>query len=396
MRRNTTWPANRRERARDEQEHDAKLMAVASGVNEDILGADLFVRLPLQQVAPNRASFDLLLYNYFGAVGFVPEEQRVDSQKEGQFVKYGGLNGIEVGTITVRDLVYLAARRLTTPLDSRTEKAMVWLERVMAVAKQAANHLFERNGLSADRDLRAVLAYRKPQGNLHIEECSWAAALEQQSKMAGVDYRIMHPDDLLAWMQRLDSSETSGDISDEGWGIGERLAKSGVEEVAVMFDGEGYHFADADAFGTPSHAEYITGLWKHKYQGFVMVGAHELVEAEERLPEWLIPQERAEVLERVNRSLVPMFYGARFHPELSGLAERFSQANADEVYETFFREVNDGKIRLQLEQTTGRIMIDREDAYQKLSAIFEGRRADQQALETSFEAQEKKGRGIRV
>jgi hypothetical protein len=395
MRRNTTWSVNGRVRARDEQEHDAKLLAQASNFSEDILGADLFVRVPLQQVASHRISFDLLLYNYFGAIGFVPEEQRIDPHKEGQFVKYGGLNGIEVGTITVGDSVYFAARPLTTPLDSRTEKAMTWLERVMAVAKQAANHLFEKNGLSADRELRTVLAYRQGAGKLRIEELNWSAALDQQAKMAGVTYQIMHPNDLSDWMQRIDSSETSYDINDEAWGIGLELAKSGAEEIAVMFDGEQYSFADADAFGTPSQAEYITRFWKEKYQGFVLVGAQELVEAEKRLPPWVTPQERIEVFEQANRALVPVFYGARFHPELSELAKRFEEI--DEVYEAFFREVNKGKIRFELEKTTGRVVIDQEDAYHKLAAIFESRRTDQhKAIDASFQAQEKKGRGISV
>lgn len=397
MRRIITYtPADTRVRARDEHEQEAKTSAVASGVSEDILEADLFVRVPLQQVAPNRASFDLLLYNYFGAVGFVPEEQRIEPKNEGQFVRYASLNGIEVGTVTVGDSVYLAARPLTNPVNSRTEKAVTWMERVMAVAKQAANHLFERNGLSADRDLRTALAYREREGHLHIEECGWTAALNQQAKMIGVDYLVMHPGDLHEWMERIDSSETAFDIGDDEWGRAKVLIQTGAEDIAVMFDGDQYHFADVEAFGTPSQSEYITRLWQERYEGFVLVGAHELVDAEQRLPQWLTPEERAEVLERVNQSLVPMFYGARFHPELSELAERFPQVDTNKVYETFFQEVNDGKIRFQIEKTTGRIMIDREYAYQKVAAIFEARPMEQtEPIEASV-TQERKGRGISV
>jgi hypothetical protein len=394
MRRNKTYVsvAGTRVRARDEQEEEAKLRTQALGLSEEILRADLFVRVPLQQVTQNPGSFDLLLYNYFGATGFDPVEPEVEHQREGQFVKYGSLNGIEVGTIAVGDSVYLSARPLNEPTDPRAEKAMIWLERVMAVAKQAANHLFERNALR--EDLPAMMVHRYAESCLHIQECSWRAALAQQSQMLGVSYQTLDRTEFQEWMQRIAKKESAYDISNLEWAAGEKLIKSGVEEVALTFDGENYHFADADALGTPSQSEYLTKLWQQKHQGFVLVGAHELVDAKQRLPHWLTEDEKEAVLEQANRCLVPMFYGARFAPELSGLAQRFDQEDPDEVYEIFFREVNDGKIRFQLEQETGRILIDQEDAHRKLSALFEARRIDRQ--EPSFQAQEKKGRGISV
>ncbi len=117
MRRNQTFDvAGIRVRARDQDECTAKLDAWRRGVNRELLSAAIFVRLPLQKVINNQESVDRLLYNYFGALGFEPEETRTEAENEGQFVKYASLNGIDVGTITVGDSVYLAARPLSLTL----------------------------------------------------------------------------------------------------------------------------------------------------------------------------------------------------------------------------------------------------------------------------------------
>jgi hypothetical protein len=396
MRRNKTYTtAGTHVRARDEQERDAKIAACQCRVTEGLLDSDLFGRLPVQQVMPNRASFDLLLHNYFGAVGFSPEEKRAAPLGEVQFVKYGGLNGVEVGIITVRDLVYLAARPLRDPIDGPSEKALVWLEKVMETAKQAAQLLFEKNELSSDRDMRTVLAYRAPGGDLHVEEFSRTAFLDQQSKMAGVDYQIMRRDEFGEWMQRTDKNpELAFDISDKEWAVGEMLIETKAEEIAVMYDGAEYRFADADAIGTPSESEYIAKFWQQKFKGLVISGAEELVEARERLPEWLTPEEREKVIERVNRCLLPMFY-ARLQPELSVLTERFSEVDSIELYQTIFREVDDGKMRFQLDKKTGRVMIDPDDALERLATVFEVQRGSRQAIAFRSEAFSSEAQGRR-
>jgi hypothetical protein len=395
MRRNRTFLSveGTRVRARDEQEQNAKLGALASGVSEDVLRADLFARVPLQLVTPNRNSFDRVLYNYFGAIGFDAVEDRIEPEKEGQFVKYGSLKGVEVGTITIGDSVYLSARPLNDPVDPRGEKAMAWLERVMAVAKRAANHLFENNQLNEGKDLSAVMAYRPGEDLLNIQQRTWRSALTEQSQMLGVSYQILDRTEFQEWMERVAKRESAYDISKQEWAAGEKLIKTGAEEIAVMFDGEKYRFGDADTLGTASESEYVTRVWGRKYQGFILVGAHELVNARQRLPQWLSENEKTAVLEQANHCLVPMFWGARFAPELAGLSGRFNQVDPDEVYETFFKEVDDGNIQFRLDEESGRILIDQEDAYQKLSSIFESKRIDQQEASESFN---RKGRGISV
>src|SRR5271165_5747717 len=188
MRRNQTFHVvGQRMRARDEGERTAKLEAWTKGCHRDVLDADFFLRLPLQQVINNRESVDRLLYSYFGAIGFEPEESRIEPEYKGQFVKYAGLTGIEVGTITVGDTVYLAARPLQDPGDQTSAKTLTWLDKVMTTAKDAANHMFERNELKDSSNLRAVLAYRDPNRGFQIEECGWAFALSKQSKMVSVE-----------------------------------------------------------------------------------------------------------------------------------------------------------------------------------------------------------------
>ena len=375
MRRNQTFDvAGIRVRARDQDECTAKLDAWRRGVNRELLSADIFVRLPLQKVINNQESVDRLLHNYFGAIGFEPEETRTEAENEGQFVKYASLNGIDVGTITVGDSVYLAARPLRDPVDQASANTLAWLGRVMTTAKHAANHLFDQSALKAESDLRAVLAYRDRDGGFRIEERGWASVLSQQSKMVGIDYEyeIMHREEFAKWLKQMDDDY---DVTDKAWAAGEMLIKTEADEIAVIFEGDRYSFLDADAIGTPSQAEYIGNLWREKYQGFVLVGAHELVEAEERLPEWLTATEREGVMQRVNQSLRMLFYGAHIHPGLSELTERFTHIKDTDVYQTFFREVNDGNIRFQLNKN-GRVEVDTQDAVKRLEEVFKTAQAE--------------------
>src|SRR5260370_7744403 len=99
MRRNQTFDvAGIRVGARDQDECTAKLDAWRRGVNRELLSADIFVRLPLQKVINNQESVDRLLYNYFGALGFEPEQTRTEPENEGQFLKSPSLNSINAGT----------------------------------------------------------------------------------------------------------------------------------------------------------------------------------------------------------------------------------------------------------------------------------------------------------
>jgi hypothetical protein len=374
MRRNQTFNvAGRRVRARDEGERTAKLDAWTKGCHRDLLDADFFLRLPLQQVINNRESVDRLLHNYFGAIGFEPEESRIEPEYKGQFVKYAGLTGIEVGTITVGDSVYLAARPLQDPVDQTSAKTLVWLDRVMTVAKHAANHMFERNELNGCSDLRAVLAYRDPDGGFQIEECGWVFALSQQSKMVGVDYKLMQRDEFATWLKQMDDDYS---VTDEAWGVGELLIKREADEIAVIFDGDRYRFLDADVIGTPSQAEYIGNLWREKYQGFVLAGAHELVEAEERLPEWLTATEKERVMRSVNQSLRALFYGADLHPGMTEITRRFTHIADTDLFPSFFREVNAGNIRFQINKKTGRVEVDSQDAVKRLEEVFKAGQAE--------------------
>ena len=368
MRRNKTFNvAGQRVRARDEGERTAKLDAWTKGCHRDLLDADFFLRLPFQQVINNRESVDRLLASYFGAIGFEPEESRIEPEYKGQFVKYAGLTGIEVGTITVGDAVYLAARPLQDPADQTSAKTLAWLDKVMTTAKQAANHMFERNELKDSHNLPAVLAYRDPDGGFQIEECGWVFALSKQSKMVGADYTLMPKDEFATWLKQMDDNY---DVTDEAWGAGELLIKMEADEIAVIFDGDRYRFLDADVIGTPSRAEYIGNLWRERYQGFVLAGAHELVEAEERLPEWLTATEKERVMRSVNQSLRALFYGADLHPGMTEITRRFTHIADTDLFQALFREVNAGNIRFQINEKTGRVEVDSQDAVNRLEEVF--------------------------
>jgi hypothetical protein len=393
MRRNLTFDvAGIRVRARDQDECTAKLAAWRRGVHRELLNADLIVRLPLQNVINSQESVDRLLYNYFGALGFEPEESRIEAENEGQFKKYAGLNGIDVGTITVGDSVYLAARPLRDPVDRPSEKAMVWLDRVMTTAKHAANHVFEQSALKADSDLRAVLAYRDRDGDLRIEERGWASVLKQQSGMAGVHYRVMQRDQFAQWLKTMDDDYA---VTDKAWATGEMLIKKEADEIAMIFERGSYRLMDADAIGTPSQAEFVGNVWREKHQGFTLVGAHEMVEAQERLPEWLTETEREQVMQRVNQSLRMLFYGSSLHPGLSELTERFTHIKDTDVYQTFFREVNEGNIRFQRNKKNGRVEVDTQDAVKRLEEVFKTALAELPTTASRSDDQHQRN-GIRV
>ena len=400
MRRNQTFDvAGIRVRARDQDECTAKLEAWQRGCYSDILGVDIFVRLPLQQVTNNQQSVDRLLYNYFGSIGFGSEEEIRRSppstwsaiENEGRFMKYAGLNGIEVGTITVGDSVYLAARPLRDPVDKPSEKAVIWLDRVMTTAKHAANHVFEQSALKADSDLRAVLVYRDRDGDFRIEERGWASVLKQQADMAGVNYKVMQRDQFAQWLKTMDDDYT---VTDKAWATGEMLIKKEADEIAVIFDGDRYRLMDADAIGTPSQAEYIGNLWRETYQGFALVGAHEMVEAGERLPEWLTETEREQVTQCVNQSLRMLFYGSYLHPILPAVTDRFAHIKDTDFYRTFFREVNDGNIRFQLNKN-GRVEVDTQDALTRLEEVFKTAQAEEPAITGKSDGQHQR-KGFRV
>jgi hypothetical protein len=244
---------------------------------------------------------------------------------------------------------------------------LAWLDKVMITAKQAANHMFERNELKDSHNLPAVLAYRDPDGGFQIEECGWVFALSKQSKMVDADYTLMPKDEFATWLKLMDDNY---DVTDEAWGAGELLIKMEADEIAVIFDGDRYRFLDADVIGTPSPAEYIGNLWRERYQGFVLAGAHELVEAEERLPEWLTATEKERVMRSVNQSLRALFYGADLHPGMKEITRRFTHIADTDLFQALFREVNAGNIRFQINEKTGRVEVDSQDAVNRLEEVF--------------------------
>jgi hypothetical protein len=376
--------AGQRVRARDESERDAKAHACKHGPHADLLSVDLCVRVPRPEA--NRDGLDHLWRNYFGAVGFEPGERRTEPATDGGFVNVASLEGIEVGTLAWGDFLYVGARPMQEPHGPSGERALAWLGRVMSSAKQAAHLWVEHQGLTTDADRCVVLAYREAEGGLAVENHGKDRALRRQAKVADVDYRTMPR---AAWAKWLQESGHAERMPKGACAAAQALLDGEADEVTLIVEGDRYRWLDADSLATPSEAECIGSAWKEKVHGFALTGAQELVDAERRLPDWLTPEEKQRVRERVQDALRALFYQERLHPELPRLVECFPHVGRDALFEAFFREVNGGTVPFRLDPRTGKVSVALEDAVPRLERTLETNRPRRESLEN-----QQLGRGI--